>query len=128
MNERVSSPRLTVFFDGGCPLCIREIDFYRNRKGADAVDWVDVSAVEDADVAPGLSRCDALARFHVAGPDGARYSGARAFAELWAVLPAFRWAGLVARTPPLVWVLEGAYRLFLPVRPHLQRWVRRATA
>ncbi len=125
-------PKLTIYYDGACPLCLREIGFYRRRKGADALAWVDVSEEADAAagdrIAPDLSRCDALARFHVRDKDGRLRSGARAFAELWAALPTFRPFGVVARTPPIVWVLEGAYRAFLKIRPRIQSMVARRVA
>jgi predicted DCC family thiol-disulfide oxidoreductase YuxK len=114
---------VTVFFDGGCPLCTREIDFYRKRAGADAVAWVDVSAVEGGTIAPGLSRETAMARFHVRRGDGALLSGGAAFAELWRALPGFRLIGRIAAIWPLPPLLEFAYRAFLPVRPYLQRLV-----
>lgn len=113
--------RVTVFFDGGCPLCTREIDFYRKRAGAEAVSWVDVSAVEGETVAPGLTRDAAMARFHVRRGDGALLSGGAAFAELWRALPGFRLIGRIAAIRPLPPLLEFAYRAFLPVRPYLQR-------
>jgi predicted DCC family thiol-disulfide oxidoreductase YuxK len=112
---------LAVFFDGGCPLCRREIDFYRRRAGAEAISWVDISAVESDSVAPGLTREAALARFHVRRGDGSLVSGATAFAELWRALPAFRTIGRIAAIPPLPTLLEWAYRVFLPIRPTLQR-------
>ena len=127
-NRKVSSeatPALTVFYDGACPLCMREIGFYRRRAGASAIDWVDVSAVSGADPAPGLSSCEALARFHVRDGEGRLYSGARAFAMLWEALPSFRWAGQIAQWPPVLWILERGYRLFLKVRPALQKVVQR---
>ncbi len=125
--------RLTVYFDGGCPLCTREIDFYRKRSGAEAVSWVDVSGVdvsgvdvcglEGKTVAPGLTRDAAMARFHVQRGDGKLVSGGAAFAELWRALPGFRRMGRIAAIWPLTPLLEMAYRAFLPVRPHLQRLV-----
>ena len=82
----------------------------------------------DADaVAPGLSRADAMRRFHLRTPDGTIVSGGAAFAELWAALPAFSWAGRLGRLPGIRWLLEGAYRVFLPVRPVLQKILRRRT-
>jgi predicted DCC family thiol-disulfide oxidoreductase YuxK len=125
--------RLTVYFDGGCPLCTREIDFYRKRAGAEAVSWVDVSGLdvsgvdvsetEGQTVAPGLTREAAMARFHVRRGDGRLVSGGAAFAELWRALPGFRRIGRIAAIWPVLPLLELAYRAFLPVRPHLQRLV-----
>lgn len=114
------SNALTVFFDGACPLCDREIAFYRRRRGADAIQWVDVSGAAEGDVAPGLSRDAALARFHVLECNGTLTSGGRAFAALWTRLPGFRPLGLLFQLRPLGWILDRAYALFLKVRPRLQ--------
>ncbi|MBV5258822.1 DUF393 domain-containing protein [Synechococcus moorigangaii CMS01] len=111
-----------VFFDGSCPMCRAEIGYYR-RRGAGAA-FHDVHTSPDG-LPEGLSPDAAMARFHVRTPSGEIVSGARAFAELWKVTPGWRWLGRIAAAPPLIWVLELAYRLFLPVRPALQRLWRR---
>ena len=111
---------LTIFYDGGCPLCRREIAYYRRRQGASELSWVDVSRAPEGEVAPGLSKSQALARFHTLRPDGTLISGGAAFAELWAALPGFRPLGRVLRTWPMVWALNWGYLLFLKVRPRLQ--------
>lgn len=46
-TDESPSGKLTVYYDGACPLCRREIEFYRRRRGADAIEWVD-AAVGDA--------------------------------------------------------------------------------
>lgn len=112
---------LTVFYDGGCPLCEREIAFYRRRRGADRLMWIDLSRSTQEEVAPGLSRQAALARFHVRHGDGRLVSGGAAFAALWAALPGFRPLGRALQQPPFAWVIDRAYPLFLRVRPRLQR-------
>ena len=112
---------LAVYYDGSCPLCRREIGFYRNRRGGERIDWIDVSRCASATVADDLSKEAALARFHVRRADGRLVSGGRAFAELWSALPVFRLAGLTFRIRPLYWLLDRAYDLFLPMRPALQR-------
>ena len=110
----------TVFYDGACPLCRREIAFYRRRKGADGVCWVDVSGGGEGPVAPGLSREQALARFHVLEADGRLVSGGRAFASLWGSLAGFRLLAPLFRTRPFAWLLDRAYDGFLKIRPYLQ--------
>lgn len=117
--------QLEVFYDGACPLCRREIGFYRKRADAEAVNWIDISDPAVGDPAPGLSRCEALARFHVRAPNGRLLSGAAAFAQLWRFTPGFRLLGRMASWPPITWVLERAYRAFLHIRPAIQGWVAR---
>ncbi|MDJ0513631.1 MAG: DUF393 domain-containing protein [Methyloceanibacter sp.] len=112
--------KLTVFYDGACPLCRREIGYYRRRQGAEDISWADVSVSSDGNVATGLSRDQALARFHIMKPDGNIVSGGRAFAELWAALPGFRLLGRLFRKRPLLWLLDRAYDVFLRFRPRLQ--------
>ena len=113
-----------MFYDGGCPLCAREIAFYRRRAGAEAISWIDIHRLDDEEVVPGLTKAQALARFHVATPDGQIVSGGAAFARLWAALPGFRLFGRLLLLPPLTWLVDRAYNLFLRVRPRLQSWMR----
>jgi len=106
----------TVYFDGACPLCRREIAHYRERAGAESIRWVDVAAVEAGALGEGLDRDAALARLHVRGADGRLVSGAAAFAAIWRRLPAYAWLGRLASPRPVQWLLEGGYRGFLTVR------------
>ncbi len=116
---------LSVYFDGSCPLCTREIAFYRRMKGADAISWVDASQSAEWEVAPGLTKSAALSRFHVVTPNGELLSGAAAFSRIWLELPRFRWLGSLTQNAPIAWLLEHAYRGFLLLRPRLQRAVGR---
>lgn len=116
---------ITVYFDGACPLCAREIAFYRRRRGGDRLNWVDVSTLVDEDVAEGLSKSDALARFHIRTSGGQIVSGGQAFAHLWDALPSFRPLGRLFLTTPMSKCLDLGYNLFLRFRPLLQRVVRR---
>lgn len=113
---------LQVFYDGACPLCQAEISMYR-KAGAQA-QFCDV-AQDTAPRPEGRSKQQMLARFHVRRADGKLVSGAAAFAQLWKATPGWRWIGQILAVPPFVWIAEGMYRLFLPVRPALQALARR---
>lgn len=118
------SPKpVTVFFDGSCPLCRTEIGIYQKADGSNEVQWCDVSANALPD---GMSREQAMARFHVRNDKGEMLSGAKAFIALWLSLPRWHWLGRIASLPPLPLILEGAYRAFLPIRPLLQKIARRS--
>ena len=116
--------KVTVWFDGGCPLCRREIALMRRLDRRAAIDFVDVSSGETA--CP-MDRDALLARFH-ASEDGQMLSGAAAFAAMWRAIPLLRPVGLIARNGLVLAALERAYRLFLKVRPGLQRAMFRREA
>jgi len=109
--------QLTVWYDGACPLCRREIALMRRLDRARAIHFVD--AAENTLSCP-LDRDALLARFH-ACEDGAMLSGAAAFAAMWRAIPVLRPLGLAARRPWVLALLEWGYRQFLRVRPRLQR-------
>jgi predicted DCC family thiol-disulfide oxidoreductase YuxK len=103
-----------VYFDGGCPVCRREIDVYRRMAGEDLA-FVDVCERPEAP-APDLDRDAALARFHVRDGRGELVSGARAFLALWRSVPRLSLLARILSVPPLPLLLEGVYRLFLRAR------------
>lgn len=118
-----SSPLLTVYFDGSCPLCQREIALYQRQRGAQRIVWHDVS--QSAPACADLSCEAALRRFHVRDAQGRLHSGAAGFARLWRSLPAWRALGWLASLPPMSWLMELGYLAFLRLRPSMQRWARR---
>jgi demethoxyubiquinone hydroxylase (CLK1/Coq7/Cat5 family)/predicted DCC family thiol-disulfide oxidoreductase YuxK len=121
-------PTLSVFFDGSCPMCVREVAVYRRQSPADIL-WNNLSQ-------PGLSiPCDRLGyrpdpatlmqRFHVFSSEGRWLHGAPAFALLWARLGrSWRTLALIGRVPGGLWVMDTVYSLFLRARPRLQQLVR----
>lgn len=113
---------LTIFHDGACPLCRREIAVMRRLDRRGRINFVDVSDPARAGQCP-LDPADLLARFH-ALENGRLLSGAAAFAAMWRAIPVLRPFGELARFPPLLWLLERLYRVFLRIRPRLQAWLR----
>jgi predicted DCC family thiol-disulfide oxidoreductase YuxK len=111
------SPTCTVYFDGACPVCRREIAHYRRQRGSDAIAWVDASSCDAAALGPGLDRSIVLSRFHVRESDGTLTSGAAAFVAIWRRLPAFAWLATLASSRPVLALLEAGYSIFLRVRP-----------
>ena len=116
MDRAVS--RVKVWYDGACPLCLREIAVMRRLDRRRAITFVDVAAGSDPSCP--IDRARLLARFH-AEEDGVVHDGAAAFAAMWRAIPLLRPLGLAARWSPVLRMLEAAYVRFLKVRPRLQR-------
>ena len=116
-------PQVTVWFDGACPLCIREIALMRRLDRRGRIAFVDV-AERDAPQQCPISRDALLARFH-ARENGKLLSGAAAFAAMWRAIPLLRPVGELARVPGATWLLERVYGGFLKVRPRIQSWMIR---
>ena len=125
MNEPTPQAQpLTVLYDGACPLCRREIAVYQDIEPISPVSFCDISRA-DVVLPAGTTRAQLLARFHVRCANGELLSGAQAFLAMWATLPGWRWLARLGRLPGAAWLMERAYRLFLRLRPALQRWASR---
>ncbi|QAY75825.1 DUF393 domain-containing protein [Sphingosinicella sp. BN140058] len=115
--------KLTVWHDGACPLCRREIAVMRRLDTRGAIDLVDAATADPA-TCP-IDRRDLLARLH-ACENGELLIGAAAFAAMWRAIPVLRPVGILAHSNRILALLERAYLLFLTLRPRLQRLAGKA--
>ena len=108
----MSSALMTVLYDGGCPLCSREILHYQKIAGDRPIRWLDVT-LKATDMSPyGLTVEEALRSFPVAPVEGPMKAGASAFVALWSELPYYHWlAKVILATGTLPW-LEAVYVRF----------------
>lgn len=114
---------VTVWFDGSCPLCAREMALMKRLDRRGAIEFIEVLDSENGN-SP-VDKAKLLARFH-ARENGQLLSGASAFAAMWRAIPILRPLGLLARIPGVLRLLEKAYVAFLKFRPKLQRLVARS--
>lgn len=111
---------VTVWYDGACPLCRREIRLMRRLDRRKSIRFIDAS---DPWSSCPLDRAEILSRFHAR--EGERLlSGAAAFAAMWRAIPILRPLGILAGWPPVTPLFEAGYKLFLRQRPRLQRLFR----
>lgn len=104
--------RPVVLFDGGCPMCSREIAFYRRRKAAERLDWVDISKEMDTQTTFGIGHEKAMQRFHVRDEDGRWQKGAYAFTELWSHFPGWRLLARILRMTKTLPLVDEVYDRF----------------
>jgi predicted DCC family thiol-disulfide oxidoreductase YuxK len=118
---------VTVYFDGQCPLCAREIAHYRGHVHDTSVSFVDIAG-DDFDAARyGLDRDRVRQVFHVK-VDDAMHTGIDAVIAMWHAVPRYRWLARLARLPGVYAVANLGYRVFARFRPYLRRRARHACA
>ena len=88
--------KLTLFFDGKCPLCQAEILFLSRRNHAGLLEFVDINSDLFDEKSVGVSCAQAMAAMYGQFTDGSLISGVSVFGE------AYR----RARLPTLAWVLS----------------------
>ena len=113
---------ITVYFDGYCPVCRREVANYRRQAPQAAIVWRDLAGTDDVLADEDFDLAAALTLLHVRDGDGRLWRGLDAHLCLWAALPG--WRLLVAPIRRLGWLrraLEATYRLFTRHRPGLRR-------
>ncbi len=114
----MSSP--TVYFDGLCPLCSREIEHYRRRVPAGSMEFVDIADPTFDPVAHGVDPVRVNQHMH-AKVDGKLFVGVDAFRAIWAIIPGFRWLRRLTGLPLVYPATKVLYSLFARVRPWLPK-------
>jgi len=120
----MTKQKFKVFYDGSCPICNREIIFYKKFDKLLSIDWVNVANVLSNEIVPGLSKETALKKFHIQSIDGQIIGGALAFPNLWLQLPPLKLLGRLSLHWPLKNCLPYFYSYFLILRPSVQKLMK----
>ncbi|TVQ71569.1 MAG: DUF393 domain-containing protein [Chromatiaceae bacterium] len=109
--------RPMVFYDGGCPLCRREIGHYRRLDKAGRVNWLDLHSHPEELDRLGVTWEQAMKRMHACDAEGRLTTGAYAFVTVWSALPGYRWlARVVSAIPGVLPVMDFGYGIFARYR------------
>lgn len=107
---------LTVFYDGKCGVCRKEIDYYKSIAPAARFCWIDIATDPQPLAALNVTQVDALRRLHARDDAGQIYVGVAAFVAIWRGLPAWRYLALLMKLPFVVPVASLAYNKFADYR------------
>jgi predicted DCC family thiol-disulfide oxidoreductase YuxK len=112
--------KLTLFYDGACPLCQAEILFLSGRNQADLLGFVDINSKAYDPLKVGVSCEEALAAMYGQYADGTLINGVIVFPEAYrrADLPTLAWIFSRKSMQP---ILKMAYRFFAKNRHAISR-------
>jgi len=104
-----------MFYDGGCPLCRKEVNHYIQLDKQAKINWLDIHADPTPLNNINISQATAMQRLHVLDKHGKVQSGAWAFATIWEDLPYYRHLAKLVRWLHVLPLMDFAYR-------HFARW------
>jgi predicted DCC family thiol-disulfide oxidoreductase YuxK len=112
--------KLTLFYDGACPLCQAEILFLSGRNQADLLGFVDINSKAYDPLKVGVSCEEALAAMYGQYADGTLINGVTVFPEAYrrAELPTLAWIFSRKSMQP---ILKMGYRFFAKNRHAISR-------
>ena len=93
---------ITTYYNGACPVCRAGIHATRaeaDKRGADAMDWVDIADTPAALDPLGLELDPVRKRLHVRDRDGHMKIGVDAALVLWRAIPGKAWRARVVGVP-----------------------------
>jgi predicted DCC family thiol-disulfide oxidoreductase YuxK len=109
---------ITVYFDGLCPVCSREVTLYRWLDRRERIRWLDLAGADDVLDAEMFTLDAALEQLHVRDANGSLHLGFDAHLLMWQRLIGFRTLSRWLKRWPIVRnVAEHAYRAFTRRRP-----------
>ena len=103
---------ITVFYDGKCSVCAKEIAYYRKIAADGIFDWQDITECADGLKAEGISLAEGLKLLHARDADGTLCVGVDAFILIWRQLKRWRLLATFVSLPVIYKLADIAYHAF----------------
>ena len=117
----------TIFYDGLCQLCSREIAMFQHCDRDGSLAYVDISLPGFDAAQHGIDPVRVNKHMHVRNEEtGEMLIGVDALLAMWDCVPGFRWLAKTTRVPGLRQLSNVGYALFAWIRPYLPKRKRPA--
>ncbi|MEK9887987.1 MAG: DUF393 domain-containing protein [Gammaproteobacteria bacterium] len=113
MSKFQRSPSvISVFFDGKCNLCSKEIDYYQRIAPKNTFNWVDITKTPGELDKFEIKLSDGLRLMHVADSNGNIFTGVDAFIIMWKQIKYWKFLGLFVSLPIVKQIAKLLYQYF----------------
>ena len=123
----MNSAKLTIFFDGECPLCKREINFLQSRNKKGFLSFIDINTSDFyLDLKYGITYKQAMERIHAFKSDGSLIKDIKVFQEAYTLI-GLGWIYAPTKLPifdkfiEFIYGIWAKYRLKLTFRPSIEK-------
>ena len=122
----MNTAKLTIFFDGECPFCIREVDFLQSRNQKGNLNFIDINSSDfDLNFNHKITYKQAMERIHAMKSDGTLIRDIKVFQEAYKLI-GLGWIYAPTKLPIIDKLIEfiykiwAKYRLKITFRPSLE--------
>tara|TARA_B100000214_G_C23949156_1_gene619527 strand:- start:1172 stop:1573 length:402 start_codon:yes stop_codon:yes gene_type:complete len=123
----MNTTKLTIFFDGGCPLCKREIDFLQSRNKKEYLRFIDIDSFDfSKENQYGITYKQAMERIHAQKSDGSIIKDIKVFQEAYSLI-GLGWIYIPTKLPifdkffDYIYMIWARYRLKITFRPTIDK-------
>ncbi|MEK9779562.1 MAG: DUF393 domain-containing protein [Gammaproteobacteria bacterium] len=103
---------ISVFFDGKCNLCSKEINYYQRIAPKNTFNWVDITKTPGELDKFEIKLSDGLRLMHVADSNGNIFTGVDAFIIMWKQIKYWKFLGLFVSLPIVKQIAKLLYQYF----------------
>ena len=103
---------ISVFFDGKCNLCSKEINYYQRIAPKNTFNWVDITKTPGELDKFEIKLSDGLRLMHVADSKGNIFTGVDAFIIMWKQIKYWKFLGLFVSLPIVKQIANLLYQYF----------------
>ncbi len=120
---------ITVFYDGKCGLCSKEINRYKKIAPEGVFNWQDITRSTAALKKEGIMPSDGLRLLHAKDDRGKLHVGVDAFVLIWLQLARWKVLAQLVSLPIIRQAADALYRAFADWRfarlPHCQAVIKK---
>lgn len=103
---------ISVFFDGKCNLCSKEINYYQRIAPKNTFNWVDITKTPGELDKFEIKLSDGLRLMHVADSKGNIFTGVDAFIIMWKQIKYWKILGFFVSLPIVKQIANLLYQYF----------------
>ena len=124
-QDGLSSGKISIYYDGLCRVCDREIEHYKKCEGSQNINFIDITQPGFNAKEHGLDPYQVNKYLHVKKDNGEILTGVDSFAEIWRTLPRYHWLSKVIEVKSVKAVAKVGYVIFASgIRPYLPKKIR----
>ncbi|MBT5185771.1 MAG: DUF393 domain-containing protein [Kordiimonadaceae bacterium] len=103
---------IKVFFDDRCPICSREIDYYKRITPSADIVWCGISQHISTLEKNGISYIESLKVIHAINTENKHFRGVDVFILIWQQTSNWRWFAKIVKLPVIYHVSKALYSIF----------------